>query len=313
MTHLTRRTAMEDSYVLQLLDPKFKEFYLCFCGYAQCEPLHSFGPAVRPNYIIHYILDGKGFYQVGDQKYKLCKGQGFLIEPEVLTFYQADQTEPWTYIWLGISGTNAKQFIHDVGLNSEQLIFQCSYGDELKQIVLHMLKHTQSTTSNLYYLQGKLYDFFSVLMRDASVEEQAEEINKENIYVQEAIAYIRNNYSKGISVNDIAVHLNVNRSYLYTLFKKSLDMSPKTFLTTFRLSRAREQLILTDFSIEQIARSCGYHDVLVFSKAFKEQIGLTPSAYRKSNRTEQQSRLIASQRELDELMMKGKKYIRTDS
>lgn len=151
---------MEDSYVLQLLAPKFKEFHLCFCGYAQCNPLHSFGPAARPNYIIHYILDGKGFYQVGDRKYELSKGQGFLIEPETLTFYQADKEEPWTYLWIGFGGTRAGYRLHDIGLNSGQLIFQCSYGNELKQIVLSMLKHTQSTTTNIYFLQGKLYEFF---------------------------------------------------------------------------------------------------------------------------------------------------------
>lgn len=44
---------MEDAYVLQLLKPKFKEFYLCFCGFAECEALHSYGPASRPNYILH--------------------------------------------------------------------------------------------------------------------------------------------------------------------------------------------------------------------------------------------------------------------
>ena len=81
---------MEDAYVLTLKNRKFSEFYLCYCGYAKCEPLHSFGPAVRPNYLIHLILDGKGVYQIGDTKYELSKGQGFLIEPEVQTFYQAN-------------------------------------------------------------------------------------------------------------------------------------------------------------------------------------------------------------------------------
>ena len=51
---------MEDSYVLQLLKPKFKDFHLCFCGFAECEPLHSYGPATRPNYILHYVMKGKG-------------------------------------------------------------------------------------------------------------------------------------------------------------------------------------------------------------------------------------------------------------
>lgn len=58
---------MEDSYVLQLLKPKFKDFHLCFCGFAECKPLHSYGPAARPNYILHYVMKGKGIYQVGNE------------------------------------------------------------------------------------------------------------------------------------------------------------------------------------------------------------------------------------------------------
>ena len=292
---------MEDSYVLQLLAPKFKEFYLCFCGYAKCNPLHSFGPAVRPNYIIHYILEGKGIYQVGEQKYELSQNQGFLIEPETLTFYQATLD----ISLIGFGGARARQMLHDIGLNSSQLIFQCTYGNDLKQIILDMLKHTQSTTSNIYYLQGKLYEFFSVLSRDAAIE-TAPAISQESNYILEAISFIRNNYSRGVSVADVAAHLNINRSYLYTLFKNTLDISPKNFLTNFRISRAREQLILTDYSVEYIAHSCGYHDTLVFSKAFKSIIGFTPREYRKRNRTETHDHLIASQKEIEELMIKDK-------
>ena len=292
---------MEDSYVLQLLAPKFKEFYLCFCGYAKCNPLHSFGPAVRPNYIIHYILEGKGIYQVGEQKYELSQNQGFLIEPETLTFYQATLD----ISLIGFGGARARQMLHDIGLNSSQLIFQCTYGNDLKQIILDMLKHTQSTTSNIYYLQGKLYEFFSVLSRDAAIE-TAPAISQESNYILEAISFIRNNYSRGVSVADVAAHLNINRSYLYTLFKNTLDISPKNFLTNFRISRAREQLILTDYSVEYIAHSCGYHDTRVFSIAFKSIIGFTPREYRKRNRTETHDNLIASQKEIEELMKKEK-------
>lgn len=297
---------MEDSYVLQLLEPKFKEFHLCFCGYAQCEPFHSFGPASRPNYIIHYVLGGKGIYQVGERKYQLSKGQGFLIEPETLTFYQADGDDPWTYLWIGFGGSGASRFVKDTGLNSSQLVFQCDYGEELKEIVFSMLKHTQSTTANLYFLQSRLYEFFSVLTRDMLIDTYMD-TSKENIYIQEAIDFIRNNYSRGLSVTDIAEHLNVNRSYLYTMFKNVLDLSPKEFLVKFQISRAKEQLTLTDFSIEYIAASCGYKNTLVFTKAFKKQIGTTPSNYRKLNRNDTKNHLITSQRELEEIRKNGRK------
>ena len=77
---------MEDSYVLQLLKPKFKDFHLCFCGFAECEPLHSYGPAARPNYIMQNEMKSKAIYQVGETKEQQKEGQAFRIEPETLTF-----------------------------------------------------------------------------------------------------------------------------------------------------------------------------------------------------------------------------------
>ena len=65
---------------------------------------------------------------------------------------------------------NAGKYIRDIGLNSEQLIFRSESGEELKKIVLDILKHTESPTSNLYYLQGRLYDFFSVLTKDVVID-----------------------------------------------------------------------------------------------------------------------------------------------
>ena len=182
---------MEKAYVLQLLKPKFKEFHLCFCGCAECEPLHSYGPASRPNYILHYVTKGKGTYQVGETKFHISQGQAFLIEPETLTFYQADKEEPWSYLWVGFDGTEASRLLKDIGLNGKQLTCECEYGEELKGIVFEMLHHTKSTVENLYYLQGKLYQFFSVLARRVSLNEY-EDDTKESMHVQEAIGYIKN-------------------------------------------------------------------------------------------------------------------------
>ncbi|HJB27539.1 MAG TPA: helix-turn-helix transcriptional regulator, partial [Candidatus Blautia faecavium] len=84
-----------------------------------------------------------------------------------------------------------------------------------------------------------------------------------------------------IRITDIADYVCVNRSYLYTLFRNELKMSPKEYLANYRLTRAAELLVITDFSVESVAFSCGYQDPLVFSKAFKGKNGLTPSQYRK--------------------------------
>lgn len=98
-------------------------------------------------------------YQASGQKHYLSAGQGFLIEPGTQTFYQADKDDPWSYLWIGVGGSKAGRYIRDIGLNSEQLIFRSESGEKLKEIVLDILKHTEMTTANLFYLQGRLYDF----------------------------------------------------------------------------------------------------------------------------------------------------------
>lgn len=104
---------MEKSYGRCLCITAFrtevKEFHLLFCGYAECEPLHSYGPATRPNYIIHYVMGGKGYYRLEEKKY-LFQRTDIFNEPESLTFYQADKEEPWTYLWVGFGGNRSKEF-----------------------------------------------------------------------------------------------------------------------------------------------------------------------------------------------------------
>lgn len=273
---------MEDSYVLQLTDRKFTDIYLCYCGYAKCEPGHSFGPSVRPNYLIHYVLEGEGLYRTGKNEYRLKPGYGFLIEPQIQTFYQADAENPWTYIWIGFDGSNAEKYLKDMGLGRQHPVFECAYGEQLERIVMSMLKNNISTVTNRFLLQSLLYEFFSILTRDIHISDPAIQ-NGENPYVLQAVEFIQNNYSFPIHVTDIANYVCINRSYLYTLFKAHLGVSPQDYLANYRISRATELLTVTELSIESIALSCGYTDPLIFSKVFKAKKGETPSRYRRQN------------------------------
>lgn len=274
---------MEKSRVLQLPDVKFEDIYLCFCGYSECQPLHSFGPTTRPNYIVHYIVSGEGTYKVNEKTYHLGSGQGFVIEPGSMAFYQADEKNPWTYFWVGFSGKHAGEYVSDLGINSEQLIFRSEKGEDLRNIVCEMLKNDKKTIRNQYFLQGLLMFWFSVLMEDITLEDEYSG-EQGSVYVRRAINFIRNNYQRGIRVTDVADYVCVSRSYLHMLFQNNLGMPPQEFLIRFRVSRAKELLRFTEMSVEEVAKACGYEDALTFSKAFKKVIGVPPSIYRKKNR-----------------------------
>ena len=53
-------------------------------GYRCPEPLFKYGPVIHKGYYLCYILEGKGCFQYGSHYYSLSKGQGFLIEPDVI-------------------------------------------------------------------------------------------------------------------------------------------------------------------------------------------------------------------------------------
>lgn len=279
---------MEESYVLLLQKQyqKFSDFYLCYCGHARCEPLHSYGPAVRPNYLLHYILDGRGTYQVEGRKYSLHKGEGFLIEPNKQTFYQADAEDPWTYLWVGFDGSKCESCLHALGLGGQQLTFRCEDDGTLLRLVKTMLTYNKADSESDFMIQALLCQFFAYLSKEISshAEKRLTKMERENLYIHKALEYIRNNYSNGITVSDIANHVILNRSYLFTLFQRVLEISPREYLMQFRLTRAEEQLTLTDTSVANIAKGCGYQDPQVFSKAFKQMYGVTPLKYRKQHR-----------------------------
>ena len=76
-----------------------------FCDSENCQPRHFYGPAVRPHYLLHVILRGRGIYQHEGITYALSQGDAFLIPPMEITYYQADETDPWSYAWVGFDGT----------------------------------------------------------------------------------------------------------------------------------------------------------------------------------------------------------------
>ncbi len=276
---------MEKAFKLDFTNDKEGNLYVNCCGCSRTGPLHSFGPALKPHYLIHFVLSGKGIFRFHDKEYRLEAGYGFLIQPGELAFYQADEREPWSYLWVGFAGSMAEEYLHAMGLSARHPIFSCEKSEELYAIVRDMMEHNTYGIADDLRRNGQLGVFLSVIADSAGVVAKDEE-DKGNRYVKRAVSFIQNNYCNPIKVTDVADYVCINRSYLYTLFQSYLGMSPQQFLTTFRITRARELLDSTDYPVESIALSCGYNDAMVFSKAFRMVKGMSPSQYRRQSHRE---------------------------
>ena len=267
------------------LEPQKKQsvdLFLCFCGMENCTPGYSYGPAVRPQYVIHYIIDGEGSYTVNNKTYKLKKNQGFLICPGTVTYYEADKNNPWSYMWIGFNGVKAETYLNYANLNEENLIFEYSKDSTLKDYISEMLKLNEMDYSNELKLEGLLYFFMSKLVETRKDVFNQKAYKSAELYLEKSIEFIENNYSNNIKINDIANYIGINRSYLTHIFKKNIDTSPQEFLVTYKIDKACTLLQNTDLSIKVVAKSIGYSDPLTFSKIFKKVKGESPKNYKET-------------------------------
>lgn len=97
----------------------------------------------------------------------------------------------------------------------------------------------------------------------------------------EAIRFMKGNYNKPISIEDIADVAGVSTGYLSKLFKRELDMGLNEYLTCIRLEKSQELLSETSMSVKEIALMVGYSDEKYYSRLFKKTIGIKPTDYRK--------------------------------
>ncbi len=271
---------MEEADVIEFSNQSQNDLELCYAGISQCAPLHSYGPAVRPNYLIHIVLKGRGVFCRGSSEFSLSAGQGFLIEPDQLTFYQADKDDPWEYCWVGFRGSRVLQLIGELGLGKTHPVFTCPHTEKLRKLIEEMMTVHGSHLCQRLHRDSLILEFFSVLAHELQPESSDMEQNRGE-YIRQAIAYVQGNYDQPILVSDIASHIGIDRTYLYTLFVENLKVTPKDYLKAYRLTRAKELLKMTDLPISSIAESCGYRDSLVFSRAFRQEFKITPSAWRK--------------------------------
>lgn len=274
-----------------------EELCLTVCGIERCTPDKFFGPSVREDYHVHFILHGKGTLEIGGKSYKLQRGQIFVIPPDVETYYYSDPEDPWHYTWVSFGGTRAGYFLEKAGITAENPVRDTYIEPErFLELTEKILNHHELTVANELLRTSLLYEIIALL-----VESQNQQKSKEgeeevydyspNVYVNTAIEYIGEHYPH-TKVSEIASYIGISRYYLTHIFKEKLHVSPQEFLLNYRMEQANRLLRTTGLSVQAVSEKVGYENPLTFSKTFKNKFGLSPKKYREKMKREEQEHHI---------------------
>lgn len=97
---------------------------------------------------------------------------------------------------------------------------------------------------------------------------------------EEIIQYIQKHYKEEISMQDAAEAMNYSNTYFCKLFKQVFHKGFTTYLTEYRIEKAKELLVDITANVKDISDKVGYKDSNYFAKVFKRAEGVTPSEYR---------------------------------
>ena len=243
-----------------------------YMGYSGDSNVTRFGVTVRQQYIIQFVLSGKGYFNGTPVR----RGQGFVITPDTVEEYHADLQEPWELLWIVSTDKKMVDIYKIINADKKTGVFDYSCFDTVSYVANSLLPHERKILPSTL-----LSEYFLRIFNAAFLQEnQSREVLKD--YFDFATKYIQVNLHTELTVNLLCQLLGITQPYLYRIFKGKSGLSPKQYIDNCRIQKAKFLLKNTELTITQIAASVGMPDALAFSKFFSKNVGVSPSVYRKT-------------------------------
>lgn len=237
-----------------------------------------YGPTIRNHHLIHYIFSGKGKVSLYGKSYECKAGTLIWIPSYTPVTYVADDSEPWNYAWIGISGGESDILCNELHFSLKNPIRQCA----LERLDYYFKKMVDQYKEDDNIARLKTLSVFYKIV--AILPQCNELVTKESEkLLEKSLDIIKDNYWN-LKVSDIADSLGIDRSYLYKIFIEHLNISPKKYLKEYRLSVAYELLRSGNYSIIQVSKAVGFESASTFSTAFKNKYLVSPSEHIKQNK-----------------------------
>lgn len=151
--------------------------------------------------------------------------------------------------------------------------------DEIYQKIQELLAGTTKKDTNISFwdLQQRFFSLINLLdgqqhAKDSSV-----------LIAEKVEQFIREHFQEDITNDTLVTKFNLHANTLAKYLKQYYGYTPMEYLKEYRLEHARNLLIKTDYSVEQIAELCGYKWGPYFSRSFKQRYNISPLKYRKNH------------------------------
>lgn len=290
------------------------EYYLPTLHFARTE-IHGPGPVntwhCHDVFHVIYVVEGNGFFRLGEREAEARPGLLFFIEPRVWHQFIA-LTDPFCYDALTFeltaeSGRPCDRPFWEIFSRADRRWMR----GVLREGVLEVPEQLRTQVRALFSevnaawsrglggeatlglersgpaVAGFLQGLGELVVRLAPGGEKAVASGAANArrrrLVEEAVRFMNEHFAEPLTVEQIAGRVHLHPVYFSQLFKAAVGVPPRQYLVRIRINQARRLLAETDMPVGEIAQNCGFRTIAYFSRVFREIEGVSPSVFRRQN------------------------------
>jgi AraC-like DNA-binding protein len=266
----------------QANNPVTKQLFITHIGYYPKAQYHFRERANgTPENIFIYCEEGSGWIEYSGEEYQLRANQAFILPANEAHRYGSGRSNAWSIYWFHFRGEHVALFSSIIG---RLIDLADSHKSRYKDRLLLFEEMYQNLAMG-YSPENLEYVSFCLMHFLASIKylNQYREINnvKETNAIQKSILFMKEHLEDRLSLKEISDHVGYSLSRFNALFVEQTSYSPIVYYNQLKIQRACSYLQFSDLKLKEIAFRLGYYDPFHFSKAFKQEMEITPKEYRR--------------------------------
>lgn len=280
------RTINED-----MINPK-----LLYCSYFSQGMHLPVGKKIGKRIIYDYELEiitesDKGWMWIDDRKVSVQKGDVLFRQPGQTTQGVMRYNSIWTCFRLTQSNSPIvndyiqaehkkinERVSHPI-INNLKEKMTCKHVDSFMSIFMEIFSnHINPHTGSELYIKSLILHLIYRLSKEIGEDRLMKHQNSNRMC--EAGDYIRNNLDKELSLKILSDYTMLSPTYFHQQFTKIMGSTPNQYVIKQRILKAKELLVYTNRTIEDISNACGFKSSAYFCYVFKKEMSMTPTEFK---------------------------------
>lgn len=226
-----------------------------------------------------YTQSGSGQLLVNGKRYLPKEGSLFYLAPGIAHEYYPVREDEWMTCWVVFRGNHLNEMMKEMGF-ADFAFANNIVNEEIKKTFQRLYSAAKDPWDGDDRCSILLYEYIMHIRNAFRTNEKYGKMTTKGILFK-PLQYIEKHYTDEITLEQLADISNVSKQHFCRVFKAQMKMRPMEYISRKRVTQAKELLLSTSKSIEEIAKLAGYDNPTYFGMVFKKYEGMTPTDCRK--------------------------------